>query len=307
VTSLLFSTSSYEYMKAALHGGGGFEPGTIERRFFPDGERYQRIVTAVADRHVVIIGGTIADSDTLELFDLACAAVREGAKTLTIVIPYFGYATMERAVKAGEVVTAKSRATLLSAIPVAADGNRVVMIDLHADGIPHYFEGSVRPVHLYAKAVILDAVRELTAGAEYVLGSTDAGRAKWVESLANELGVSAGFVFKRRISGAETEVRALSADVRDRDVVIYDDMIRTGSSLVHAAEAYRASGARRIFVVATHGVFPGDALARLRSSNAFERIVVTDSHPRALGHDAAFLGVRSLAPMIGEYLRRRET
>src|SRR5262249_23702087 len=146
------------------------------------------------------------------------------------------------------------------------------------------FEGSVRPVHLYAKPVILHAIREIAERAQngFVLGSTDAGRAKWVESLANELGVSAGFVFKRRVSGEETEVRALSADVNGRDVVIYDDMIRTGSSLLNAAEAYRGAGAARVFVVATHGLFPGGALVRLESSGLIERIICTDTHPRAL-------------------------
>ena len=314
---LVFGTESYAYLRDAICDAGGFEGGTVERTTFPDGERYQRILDDVADRHVAIVGGTISDSDTLSLFDLACAAVKEGARTLTLILPYFGYGTMERAVKRGEVVTAKTRAMLFSAVPRAADGNRVVMIDLHAEGIPHYFEGSLRPVHLYAKTLILQAIRELPldgmgaapvsdAGPTFVLASTDAGRAKWVESLANELGVSAGFIFKRRISGAQTEVRALSADVRDRDVVLYDDMIRTGSSLIHAADAYRSAGARRVFVVATHGLFPGDALERLRVSGTVERVVCTDTHPRALVHQGAFLSVKSVAPLVAEFLTRRD-
>ena len=109
------------------------------------------------------------------------------------------------------------------------------------------------------------------------------------------------------VSGEETEVRALSADVRDCDVVIYDDMIRTGSSLLHAAEAYRNAGAVRVFVVATHGLFPGDALARLRGSGVIERIVCTDTHPRALEHRSDFLEVRSIAGLVAEFLGRRST
>ncbi len=305
---LVLSTSSYGYLQEAICETGGHEPGAVERHLFPDGERYQRITVRVTDRHVAIVGGTISDADTLELYDLACAAVKEGVRTLTLVIPYFGYATMERAVLPGEVVTAKARAMLFSSIPQAADGNRVVMIDLHADGIAHYFEGNVRPVHLYAKEVILDAVRELAGGGEFVLGSTDAGRAKWVESLANELGVGAGIVLKRRLSGTETEVRAMSADVRDRDVVVYDDMIRTGGSLIHAAVAYRTAGAKRILVVATHGIFPGDALARLQTSGVIERVVCTDTHPRAVEHAArapSFLTVKSVAPLVASYLASR--
>jgi ribose-phosphate pyrophosphokinase len=303
---IVFASASYAYLQRDVCEAGGFEMGAVERTVFPDGERYQRIVDDVADEHVAILGGTISDTDTLEIFDLACTAVKEGARTLTLVLPYFGYGTMERAVKRGEVVTAKARAMLFSALPRASDGNRVAMIDLHAEGIPHYFEGSVRPVHLYAKPVILEAIRELAAGSSsFVLGSTDAGRAKWVESLANEMGVNAGFVFKRRISGLETEVRALSADVRGRDVILYDDMIRTGSSLLHAAEAYRGAGATRVFVVATHGLFPADALARLRASGAVERVVCTDTHPRAIAQRCDFLDVKSVAPLVAEFLARR--
>src|SRR5262249_12242956 len=92
---LVFGTAPYRYLQSAICDNGGFEAGIIEHKSFPDGERYQRIVDDVADRHVAIVGGTIDDTATLELFDLACAAVKEGARTLTLVIPYFGYSTME--------------------------------------------------------------------------------------------------------------------------------------------------------------------------------------------------------------------
>ena len=108
-----------------------------------------------------------------------------------------------------DFVTAKTRARLLSSIPVAAAGNRVVLMDLHADGITHYFEGAIRPVHVYAKPVVIELLG--LGGQDFVLACTDAGRAKWVESLANEIGVPASFVLKRRLSGSQTEVTAVSA------------------------------------------------------------------------------------------------
>jgi len=116
--------------------------GEVDVREFPDGERYQRIVTNVSDKDVVLVGGTISDKATLEIYDLACALVKYGARSLDLIIPYFGYSTMERAVKLGEVVTAKTRARLLSSIPSASQGNRALLLDLHSDGIPHYFEGN---------------------------------------------------------------------------------------------------------------------------------------------------------------------
>ncbi|MBI3271750.1 MAG: ribose-phosphate pyrophosphokinase, partial [Planctomycetes bacterium] len=252
---VVFSTRSYSEMGKDVCRLGSFEAGEIETKTFPDGERYQRLLTSVIGRDVVLLGGTIADEDTLEIFDLACALVKHGAHTLSLFIPYFGYSTMERATRAGEVITAKARARLLSSIPAAASGNRVVLLDLHSEGIPQYFEGALRPVHLYAKPIVLAAAHRL-GGREFVLGCTDAGRAKWVESLANDLGVPAAFVFKRRRDAESTEVTAVSAQVAGKPVVVYDDMIRTGGSLLSAARAYLDAGAREISAVATHGLFP---------------------------------------------------
>lgn len=115
---LAFSIASYRYLFEQMCQLGGFDRGEVEVRRFPDGERYQRIVTPIRDRDVVLVGGTASDTDTLELYDLACSLSKYGAESLTLVIPYYGYSTMERAIRSGEVVTAKTRARLLSAIPL---------------------------------------------------------------------------------------------------------------------------------------------------------------------------------------------
>jgi ribose-phosphate pyrophosphokinase len=303
---LLLSTERYGYLAQRIAAtGSGFELGQVDASAFPDGERYHRIVTPVADRDVALVGGTISDEDTIELFDLACAAVHYGADRLTIVIPYFGHSTMERAVRPQEVVTAKNRARLLSAIPGAARGNRVVLLDLHSEGIPHYFEGAVSPVHLYAKRVVI-ALAQRLGGSDFVFACTDAGRAKWVESLANDCAVPAAFIFKRRLSGTETAVRAVSAHVEGKTVVIYDDMIRTGGSLIRAAEAYRDAGAASVAAICTHGLFCGDALERIAGSGLFAALACTDTHPRALALESDRLEVVSIAPLLAEFLLRGE-
>ncbi len=196
-------------------------------------------------------------------------------------MPFFGYGTMERSVRPGEVVTAKTRARLLSSIPMASRGTQVFLLDLHVASIAHYFEGGIRPIHVYGKSLVIAAARAL-GGTEFVLACTDAGRAKWVESLANDMDVAAAFVYKRRHDGENTEVTGVSAQVEGKRVVIYDDMIRTGGSLINAAQAYRDAGAASIDAVATHGLFPGDSLARLEATGLFGKIITTDSHPRAV-------------------------
>jgi ribose-phosphate pyrophosphokinase len=302
---LVFSIASYEPLAQQIADACGWERGAVARTRFPDGERYQRVETDPADRDCVLVGGTPSDADTLELYDLACGLVGGGAYRLRLVIPFFGYSTMERAVRAGEVVTAKTRARLLSSIPTASRGNLVFLLDLHVDAVAHYFEGGLRPVHVYGKSIVTAAARRL-GGDDFVLACTDAGRAKWVESLANDLGVSAAFVYKRRQDGSHTSVTGVSAQVAGKKVIIYDDMIRTGGSLIQAAQAYKDAGAASIDAIATHGVLPGDSATRIRDSGLFGRLVVTDSHPHAVAlrsSHAGFVEVEPTAKLLAEHLR----
>jgi len=304
---IVFSTGNYAYLRTALCNDDTCEAGELEHRHFPDGERYLRILTECVDRDVVVLGGTVTDADTLTLYDLACATVGQGARSMTLIIPFFGYQTMERRVRCGEVVVAKTRARLFSAIPPAGLGNRVVLVDLHSEGIAHYFSGEVRPVHLHARRLIVEEIRRL-GGDDFVLGATDAGRAKWVESLANDLEVEAAFILKRRLGDGGTQVTALAADVGGRKVVVYDDLIRTGSSLIGAAQAYLDEGATSVAAVATHGVLPGDSLRQIRDSGLLTEIVCTDSHPRAveLAAEPGFTVV-SIAGLLADFLAGKPT
>ncbi len=299
---LVLAIPEYDYLRTSLCDAGDFEPGEVEVRLFPDGERYLRITAPVDGRDVILVGGTVSDAATLSLFDLACAIVRYGARRLSLVVPYYGYSTMERAVRNGEVVTAKTRAALLSAIPPASYGNRILLLDLHSEGIPHYFEGELTAHHVYGKPIVR-AVATRLGGDDFVLACTDAGRAKWVESLANDLGVTPAFVYKRRLSGSETAVAAINAQVQGKRVIIYDDMIRTGSSLLGAARAYKDAGASSLAVITTHGLFPGDAFQRLQASDLFTDIVCTDSHPRVRELEAKGLQVEATAGLFVPYLR----
>ena len=301
-TLLVFSTQRYDFLRTQLCELGEFESGEVTRKRFPDGERYQRLEQSPDARRVVLVGGTISDTDTLEFYDLACALSKLGAYSLTLVIPYFGYSTMERAEKPLEIVTAKSRARLLSSVPPAGMSNRAILIDLHTPGLPHYFEGAVQAHHLYAKPLILEAAKSL-GGNDFVLACTDAGRAKWVESLANDLGLEAAFILKRRLDGSQVELAQVQADVRGKSVVIYDDMVRTGGSLLMAAKAYKDAGAKEVSAVSTHGVLPEGAVERLQESGLLKKLITTDTHPNAVKQTNGFLETVSVAPLIVKTLK----
>jgi ribose-phosphate pyrophosphokinase len=297
---IIFSSVGYRFLQKEVLEMGDFETGEVEVKTFPDGERYQRILTPVRGRDVVLIGGTTSDSDTLEIYDLAYALIKFGARSIYLVFPYFGYSTMERAVKSGEVVTAKSRAVMFSSLPRTSLGNQFMFFDLHTEGIPYYFEGQALLNHISCKPIITRVAQSLAADG-FVMACTDAGRAKWVESLANDMGVNAAFVFKRRVSGEATEITSISADVNGKDVVIYDDMVRTGGSLINAAKAYKEAGANKIFTMTTHGLFTNNALERIQNSGVIEKVVSSNSYP--LPEFASdFLQVESIAPLIVERL-----
>lgn len=298
---LLFTIPSYAYLEPSFLAAGDFERGEIERKMFPDGERYLRILPDLYGRDVVMLGGTPSDADWLDVFDLACGIARGGARSLSIVMPYFGYATMERAVKPGEVVVAKTRARLLSSIPSPEGGTHLYLFDLHTDGIEFYLDDRVLARHVYGAPIITAKIKERMGKVPFVLGACDAGRAKWVQSLARDLQVEPAFVYKRRdeTSGG-TSITGVNADVRGREVVVYDDMIRTGSSLIQAGRAYLAAGAMKVHAIASHLVLPGDSIHRLRSSGVFASLMGTDSHPGCQKLPAS--DVIAIAPRLVECL-----
>src|SRR5262249_50437345 len=147
---------------------------------------------------VVLVGPTDGTESLDEVFRLACTAVKHGAGGLVLVVPYYGSSTMERAVRPGEAVTAKIIARQLSEIPRPARGNWVLLRDLHAAGIVHYFEGDTVALELYAEPKLVPAIERLGLS-DLCLASTDMGRAKWVEKFANRLHAPVALIHKRRI------------------------------------------------------------------------------------------------------------
>ena len=279
---LLLSTSTSTAFAQRLAASLGAPLAAMDRREFPDGERYLRLPLAdhldLLGKDVVLVGATDTDAHLNELYRAGCAAAKGGARTLVLVIPYFGYSTMERSTKAGEVVTAKTIARQLSAIPRAQRGNWTILMDLHSAGIVHYFEGDMVALELYAETRIVEAIQELDLK-DLCLASTDMGRAKWVETFANRLHAPVALIHKKRISGSQTRINAVVGDVAGKNVVIFDDMIRTGGSLLQAVDAYLKAGAVSVHAVATHLVLPTGTIEKLESSQ-LASITGTDTHPR---------------------------
>ncbi|MBR1649189.1 MAG: ribose-phosphate pyrophosphokinase [Alphaproteobacteria bacterium] len=302
----ILSSNKYEYLKKNLLQSGRFNDIDIETKVFPDGERYFRISNyeLISGNPAVYICGTVDDEAILEAYHICSTLVRLGCSSLHLVIPYFGYSTMERAVKPGEIVSAKNIAHLFSSIALSAMGNYIYMVDLHSLGTQYYFEQNIHPIHLTTEKIIDRIIADIrTQTGDVVLASADMGRAKWIEKMSNRLGIDGAYIMKKRISGDKTVVEALNADVKGRDVIIFDDMIRSGSSIVNAALAYKSIGARDVYVVCVHGVFVKGALEKLQDSHVIKRVICTDTHCGTMSLNNDFVKVYDMSEIILEGLK----
>jgi ribose-phosphate pyrophosphokinase len=303
-SGLLFANRSYEEMAKDVAAKGGFEPGRLVTRTFPDGEVYHRVATPVRGRDVALIAGTVSDRDTLEALDLAFALVEQGARSLSIAIPFFGYATMERSWSPGDAVKAVSRARLWSAVPIAPEGNRILILEPHTSGLPFYFGSESRVAALDGLPLMLKMLGRFS-GEEIVLCSPDTGRIKWVDDLASRSRKPSAFLLKRRTDEGQVYSLGLLGSVRGRKVVFCDDMIRSGETLLLAGKACLQAGATSLAAAVIHGAFTHDALRKLETDGRFSAILCTDSHAgcRARGSDK--LHVEPCSELIAEALRAR--
>lgn len=279
---IILSTSQSQYFaKLIAEKLAGSTELSVTRKVFGDGERYIRVdVTDRMEffgRDIVIVGSTSTDDDFDEVCRVGTAAAKYGAHRVIFAIPFFGYSTMERAVRPGEIVTAKINARQLSQLPHGDVRNCFLMLDLHTSGLIHYFEGECLRFELYAEAVLTDAVKELSLS-NFMFASADLGRPLWVETFAKKFGTSLAFIRKSR-DFETTKIEDVIGDVDGKTVVIYDDMLRSAKTAVHAANAYLGKGAIAVYLVASHGAFNDDKAIELLEYSKIQKIVVTNSHP----------------------------
>ncbi|MBR3510481.1 MAG: ribose-phosphate pyrophosphokinase [Alphaproteobacteria bacterium] len=296
----ILSSKQYEYLKNnILSNNKDIINIEYKKDVFPDGEQYFKFETPdlIKGKPAVYICGTVNNDAIFELYNIACGLVSEQCSELHIVIPYFGYAAMERADKPGEIVTAKNIARLISNIPTPSKGIYVYMLDLHAIGIQYYFENSIHTISLSSYEIMKQMISD--CGDNVVLASVDMGRAKNIERLGKNLGLDTAYIMKKRISGSETEILAINADVKDKDVVIIDDMIRSGTSVVMAAKAYKQNSAKNVYVAITHGVFCNNAIEKMKSCDCINKILCTNSHVNALQYkDNDFVKIYDVSELI---------
>ena len=260
---------------------------------FPDGEIDIKINDDVrgADCFVLQPLCPPVNENWVELMLLLDCLRRASAGRVTAVMPYYGYARKDRKDEGRVPISAKVVANTLT----QAGADRVLTIDMHAHQIQGFFD--VPLDHLYAKPVLLQAIRDLGLKSPVIV-SPDVGGIKMARSWAKDFGTDLAIVDKRRISGSEIKVEHMIGDVDGRNVIIVDDMISTGGSISEAARIVKQHGAKRIVIAVSHAVLCGPAVERLENCGA-EAIVATDTIPQ---HKRApkNLHVVSVAPLVGQ-------
>jgi ribose-phosphate pyrophosphokinase len=255
------------------------ELGHVSLSEFANGELHCKYGDSIRGADVFIFQGHCSTSDMsindalMEQLIMVDAARRASAKRITVVAPFYGYGRQDRKAEGREPITAKLVANMFK----TAGAKRLVSVDLHSGQIQGFFDGPVD--HLTAMPVLVEWMSNNLSG-ELVVVSPDAGRVKVAERYANLLHANIAIVHKRRVRGVKNAVEAkdVVGEVEGKTCVLIDDMIDTGGTLVAAAEQLAERGAASVYAAATHGVFSGPAIDRIKNS-VLEKVVITNTLP----------------------------
>jgi ribose-phosphate pyrophosphokinase len=273
------------------------EPGKVNVDKFSDGEISVKIEENIRGKDVFVVQSIYPPADNLmELLILIDAATRASAQRITAVIPYYGYARQDRKDRPRVPITAKLLADLLS----VAGADRVLTIDLHADQIQGFFDIPVD--NLYAVNILVDYFLGLKLK-NLVVVSPDVGGIKMARAYSKRLSASLAIVDKRRVNDRQAEVMNILGEVKDRDIVIVDDIISTGGTIIEATRALKDRGARSIYCAVTHPVLSPPSIERIDKADIKE-FVVTDTIPTEDSKRHPKIKVLSVAPLLGEAVKR---
>ncbi len=272
---------------------------------FADGEIRIKIAPNLRRRHVFIIQPTCppVNDHIVELLLMIDAAKRASSSEVIVVMPYFGYSRQDRKEMARVPISSAVIASLIE----HTGADRILTLDIHAEQEEGFIQ---RPWdNVYASYSLIPAIKKKHLE-NLVVASPDKGgvpRATFYQGL---LGVDElAIVYKERDIRAnnKSEALAMVGDVKGKNVLLIDDMIDAGDTITHAADCLKKNGAKRIFACATHGLFSGDALAKI-SQSALEKVIVTDSvlHRSAVVRHPK-IEIVSVAPLLAEAIKRLET
>jgi len=286
VALVLAGSASRPFAEAlARDVGAALVPGQAKR--FPDGEGHVRITGDVRGQDVIIVQSTAPDANLVELLLWQDAAWEAGARGVTSVVPYLGYARQDRVFESGEAVSSRAAARA-----IAGSSDRIITVDPHKEEILQFFGG---------KGHSVSAVGQLAAelsrwGVDTVL-APDKGARPRAEAAAKVMGARVDHLEKTRLSPTQVVMAAKDLDVRGARVAIVDDLIASGATMLTAAKQLKAQGASAVYAACTHGLFTGGSAPGLLAGG-IDRLLVTDTCPAPAG-----VAVVSAAAAVAAVLR----
>ena len=291
----IFAGTASRYMGEEICKDLGIELGKMNIQHFADGEFEVSFEETVRGCEVYLVQSTFPSTDNLmELLLMIDAAKRASAHSVIAVIPYFGWARQDRKDKPRVSIAAKLVADLL----MAAGVNRVITMDLHADQIQGFFNVPVD--HLYASSVFIPYIQSLKLE-DMVIATPDGGGAKRANSYAKYLDVPLVLCHKQRAKANVVATMTVIGDVKDKNVILIDDMVDTAGTIAKAADLMMANGAKSVRAIASHAIMSDPASERVDNSGMTE-MVFTNSIP--FTKECKKVHVLSVAHLIADTIRR---
>ena len=294
----IFSGNSNPELAQKIASQLGVELGDAVVTRFSDGEISVNINESVRGVDAFIIQSTCSpvNRHLMEMLIMIDAFKRASAGRITAVIPYYGYARQDRKAKARDPITAKLVANLLT----AAGADRILTMDLHANQIQGYFDIPVD--HLLGGRILMEHFEKMNIE-DLVVVSPDHGSVARARTFAQYLDSPIAIVDKRRPKDNVSEVMNIIGDVRDKNLIILDDMIDTAGTLCNAAEARKKFGAKNIYACCTHPVLSGPAIERIQNSELTE-VIVLDTIPLPEEKRIEKIKILSTAPLFASAIEK---
>ncbi|HUT72215.1 MAG TPA: ribose-phosphate pyrophosphokinase [Desulfatiglandales bacterium] len=295
----LFGGTANESLTKEVCDYLGITPGQILSTTFSDGEIRVEIEENVRGRDIFVLQSTCSpvNDNLMQLLIMTDALKRASARSITAVIPYYGYARQDRKVKPRVPISAKLVADLITVSGVS----RVISMDLHVGQIQGYFNIPVD--NLFAAPILLNYIRKHYDG-DLSIVSPDAGGVERARAFAKRLNASLAIIDKRRDEPNVVVAMNIIGDIKGKTAIILDDMVDTGGTLVEGAEALIQNGAAQVYACCTHPVLSGDAAQKIEQS-CIKSLLTTNTVP--LGREASEspkIDVVSVAEILGEAIKR---
>jgi len=290
----IFSGRASEYLAKKIAEKNGQTLGEMKVTTFADGEFQVCFEETIRGNDIFIVQSTFAPSDNLmELLLMIDAAKRASASRIIAVTPYFGFARQDRKDRPRVAIGSKLFADILTAAGIS----RMVTMDLHSDQIQGFFNVPVD--HLYASSIFVPYLKTLNLP-NLVMASPDTGGAKRANTYAKFLNSELVLCYKQRSRANYVDTMTIIGDVKGKDVVLVDDIIDTGGTIVKAAGLMKEEGANSVRALCTHAVFSKDAVEKLENS-ALDEIITTDTLPR---ESTGKIKVLTVADLFADVINR---